>query len=118
MSEHTRGDAGSADESGVTDLYQELLQSWNSRDAAGFAAAFIADGHVVGFDASVVDGQAAIKAHLRQIFTDHPTAVYVGKIREIRLLASDVALLRAVAGMHLDKGILFPPQTLFKRWLS
>lgn len=99
MNEHTRGEAGSTDEQAVSDLYQQLLQSWNKRDPAGFAAAFIADGNVVGFDGSVVDGQAAIEGHLRQIFTDHPTAAYVGKVREIRLLAPDVALLCAVARM-------------------
>ena len=36
---------------------------------------------------------------MRQIFADHPTAAYVGKVREVRFLAPEVALLRAVAGM-------------------
>ena len=99
MSELTCDAAGSTDEHAVGVLYQQLLQSWNRRDAAAFAAAFTTDGNVVGFDGSTVDGQVAIEAHLRQIFTDHPTAAYIGKIREIRLLAPDVALLRAVAGM-------------------
>ncbi|MBV9791158.1 MAG: SgcJ/EcaC family oxidoreductase [Chloroflexi bacterium] len=99
MSESTRDDTRSSDEQTVGDLYQQLLQSWNQRDAAAFAALFTADAHLVGFDGSMVDGQAAIEEHLRQIFTDHPTAAYVGKIREIRLLAPDVVLLRAVAGM-------------------
>ncbi|HEY0737537.1 MAG TPA: SgcJ/EcaC family oxidoreductase [Herpetosiphonaceae bacterium] len=87
------------DEQAVGGLYQQLLQSWNSRDAAAFAAAFAADAHLVGFDGSMVDGQSEIELHLRQIFGDHPTAAYVGKIREIRLLGLDAALLRAVAGL-------------------
>jgi uncharacterized protein (TIGR02246 family) len=40
-----------------------------------------------------------IFAHLHQIFADHVTATYVGKIREVRFLSPEVALLRAVSGM-------------------
>jgi uncharacterized protein (TIGR02246 family) len=36
---------------------------------------------------------------LRPIFADHPTASYVAKLREIRMLGRDVGLLRAVVGM-------------------
>jgi uncharacterized protein (TIGR02246 family) len=46
-----------------------------------------------------VDGRAEIESHLRQIFGSHPTAAFVGKIREVRVLGGDVVLLRAVAGM-------------------
>ena len=34
-----------------------------------------------------------------ECFASHPTATYVSKVREIRLLSGDVALLRAVVGM-------------------
>jgi uncharacterized protein (TIGR02246 family) len=80
-------------------LYQQLLGAWNKRDAAQFAALFAEDGNIVGFDGSQVNGRAEIEAHLRQIFADHQTAAYVGKVREVRLLAAEVAILRAVAGM-------------------
>jgi uncharacterized protein (TIGR02246 family) len=33
------------------------------------------------------------------VFAHHATAAYVGKVREVRALGPDVALLRAVAGM-------------------
>jgi uncharacterized protein (TIGR02246 family) len=46
-----------------------------------------------------VDGQAEIEGHLDQVFGHHQTAAYVGKVREVRLLAPEVVLLRAVAGM-------------------
>jgi hypothetical protein len=36
---------------------------------------------------------------LRDIFASHPTAAYVAKVREIRLPAPGVTLLRAVVGM-------------------
>ncbi len=51
------------------------------------------------FDGSPLNGQSEIEASLRQIFADHPTAAYVGKIREVRFLTPAVAVLRAVVGM-------------------
>lgn len=93
-------DASPADETqAITALYQQLLASWNARDAEGYAALFAPDGNVVGFDGSPLDGPAAIAAHLGQIFADHPTPTYVAKVREVRALGQDVALLRAVAGL-------------------
>jgi uncharacterized protein (TIGR02246 family) len=80
-------------------LYEQLLLAWNRRDAAGMASQFAADGNLVGFDGSQVDSRTAIEQHLRPIFTDHPTAAFVARVREVRVLSADVALLRAVAGM-------------------
>ena len=79
--------------------YQQLLEAWNRQSASDFAACFAEDGSLVGFDGSPVNGRSEIEAHLRQIFADHATAAYVSKVREIRFLTGEVALLRAVAGM-------------------
>jgi uncharacterized protein (TIGR02246 family) len=46
-----------------------------------------------------MNGRAEIESGIRQIFTDHQTAAYVWKIRDVRLLSPEVAVLRAVAGM-------------------
>src|SRR5437660_3935253 len=88
--------AGEAD---IRGLHQRLLDSWNLRSARDFAALFAEDGNMVGFDGSPVDGRAAIESHLGDVFGSHQTASYVGKVREVRFLTPDVALLRAVAGM-------------------
>jgi uncharacterized protein (TIGR02246 family) len=81
-------------------LYEQILIAWNQQDARAMSAQFEEDGNIVGFDGSQADSRAAIEAHLRPIFADHPTAAYVGKVREIRMLGrDDVGLLRAVAGM-------------------
>ena len=80
-------------------LYTRLIGAWNRRSAADFAALFSTTGNTVGFDGSPLDGQAAIASTLHEIFTSHPTAAYVAKIREVRRLGSDVTLLRAVVGM-------------------
>jgi uncharacterized protein (TIGR02246 family) len=83
----------------IASLYRQLLDSWNRRDASAFAALFDDEGQSIGFDGSPMSGRDEIAATLGQIFADHVTATYVAKIRDIRLLAPDVALLRAVVGM-------------------
>ena len=83
----------------ISDLYHDLLEAWNRRDVGAFANQFTTDGSLVGFDGSTVNGRAEIESHLRPIFADHPTSAYIGKVREVRLLAPEAALLRAVAGM-------------------
>lgn len=91
--------AGSAGDETIAALYRHLLDCWNERDASAFAACFTDDGCSIGFDGSQMVGRAEIAATLGQIFADHVTAKYIGKIREICLLAPDVALVRAVVGM-------------------
>lgn len=95
----TMSHSQSHDESGVRQLYHEFLKRWNDRNAVGMAELFAEDGNLVGFDGSQLNGPAEIKSTLGKIFADHPTAAYVSKVREIRFLAPDVAVLRAVAGM-------------------
>ncbi|MFL5663706.1 MAG: SgcJ/EcaC family oxidoreductase [Ktedonobacteraceae bacterium] len=92
-------DSASPDEIKVRTLYQQLLDSWNKRSAGEFAALFTPDGSTIGFDGSMLDGPAEIESEFRQIFANHPTAAYVAKVRSVRFLAPDVAILRAVAGM-------------------
>jgi uncharacterized protein (TIGR02246 family) len=87
------------DEIPIRHLYQNLLSCWNKRSGADFAALFAEDGHVVGFDGSQLNGRREIESSLAQIFRDHQTAAFIRKIREVRLLAAEVAILRAVAGM-------------------
>jgi len=88
-----------SEEAPIATLYDELLSSWNKRDAEAFAALFDKEAIVIGFDGSSMNGCVEIEAVTRQIFTDHVTAAYVGKIRGIRFLAPEVAVLHAVVGM-------------------
>ena len=92
-------DATSSDHS-IRRLYEQILTAWNHQDAPAMAAQFEEEGNLVGYDGSQADSRQAIEDHLRPIFADHPTAAYVAKVREIRMLGRDDAgLLRAVAGM-------------------
>lgn len=84
----------------IEKLYKELLDFWNKQDAKGMASLFAKDGSIVGFDGSQMNGKMQIESEIRQIFSRHQTASYVGKIREIRFLSPDIVLLRAVAGME------------------
>ncbi|HWB85072.1 MAG TPA: SgcJ/EcaC family oxidoreductase [Bryobacteraceae bacterium] len=83
----------------VAHLYQDLLDAWNHRDARAMAALFSEDSTVIGFDGSTMNGPAEIEASLAPIFAHHPTAAYISKVRSIRVLTDDVAVLHAVVGM-------------------
>jgi uncharacterized protein (TIGR02246 family) len=88
-----------ADEDQIQLLYRTLIDAWNDRDAERFAAVFLDDGASIGFDGSELEGRHGIQAELRAIFAEHETAPYIVKVRSVELLAQNVGLLRAVAGM-------------------
>jgi uncharacterized protein (TIGR02246 family) len=85
-------------DSAVRGLYERLIGAWNDRDAAGFAGLFNEDGVSIGFDGSQMVGRE-IRDQLSAIFDDHATATYVARVRAIRSLGPDAALLRAIVGM-------------------
>jgi len=80
-------------------LYQQLLQQWNKRNAAGMAGLFAENGTLIGFDGSQLNGQKEIYAVLEEIFGNFPTAAYVSIVKEVRMLSESSALVLAVAGM-------------------
>jgi uncharacterized protein (TIGR02246 family) len=81
------------------EVYRQLVEAWDKRNARDFALLFAPDGNIVGFDGTQVFGQAEIGAHLSEIFSHHQTARYVSIVREVRPLAEDATILSAVAGM-------------------
>ena len=83
----------------VTLVYQHLLDSWNNQNARGMADLFASDGESIGFDGSQSIGQEEIFEHLASIFEHHRTAQFVSKVKSVRFLSQDVAILRAIAGM-------------------
>ncbi len=89
----------SPDERAIHALYRQVLDGWNARNGDAFAAPFTDDGETIGFDGSQHIGRAEIAATLNQIFADHVTATYVAKVRNVRILGADAAVLRAVVGM-------------------
>lgn len=83
----------------VRALYRQLLESWNGRNAAAFAALFDAEGQAVGFDGTTHQGRAGIESDLSHIFMHHQTPAYVSIVRGIRMVAPELAILSAVAGL-------------------
>ena len=80
-------------------LFFAVLDAWNRRNAADFAALFAEDGNMVGFDGSQVNGRSAMATHLGEIFASHPTPSYIGKVEGLSALTDDVIVVRAVAGL-------------------
>ncbi|WP_232697392.1 SgcJ/EcaC family oxidoreductase [Brevibacillus daliensis] len=83
----------------VQALYQQLVDAWNNRSACAMANLFTEEGESIGFDGSHSIGREEIFSHLKPIFEDHPTATYVSKVKSVRFLGSDIAMVRAIAGM-------------------
>lgn len=83
----------------VQKVYQKLINAWNNRDAQGMAEQFTEQGVQIGFDGSKLVGQEEILSHLKPIFEHHPTAPFVTKIKNIRPLGTDAAILHAIAGI-------------------
>ena len=83
----------------VQNLYQKLIEAWNKRDAKGMAEQFAEQGVQIGFDGSKIIGPEEILAHIKPIFENHPTAPFVTKVKDIRPLGTNAAILYAIAGM-------------------
>jgi uncharacterized protein (TIGR02246 family) len=97
----TEGDLQMTNGSGegaARDLYERLLNAWNAHDAESFGALFSEDGLTIGFDGSQMRGPEIAK-ELGGIFADHETAPYIAKVRDVRAVGSDCALLNAIVGM-------------------
>ena len=83
----------------VEELYIAVIDAWNKRDATAYAELFTLDGDVVGFDGSQMIGRGMIAETLRDIFASHPTQPYVTRITGVTTVTTDVAIVRAIAGM-------------------
>jgi uncharacterized protein (TIGR02246 family) len=84
----------------IIQLYKELIEAWNSRDAEAMSVLFTTEGEIIGFDGSLSKGPKEILSHLQPIFENHPTPPFVTKIINVRFLAEEVVMLRAIAGMR------------------
>lgn len=83
----------------VVAIYKQLIQSWNNQDARGMADLYLENGESIGFDGSLAIGSEEIYSHIAPIFKDHRVSDYVYKVKNVQFLSTDIALLRAVAGM-------------------
>ena len=101
MKEHnmTEPTSTAADEAAIRALYQQAMDGWNRGSGEAFAAPFAEDGDLVGFDGTHLKGCQEITSFHQQLFDTYVKGTrLVGKIRSVRFLTSDVALMHVVGG--------------------
>ncbi|MCH5585432.1 SgcJ/EcaC family oxidoreductase [Shimazuella sp. AN120528] len=86
-------------EDSVRTLYLKLIQAWNDRNAEQMSSCFETNGEMIGFDGTCISGRQLIFEHLDEIFAHHSTPPFTCIIKNIRFLQSEIAVLRAIAGM-------------------
>ena len=93
----------SYDEAAIRALYQQKIYGWNSGNGNAFAAPYTEDSDYIGFDGTYLKGRQEI-ASLHQMLFDKflNGSRLVGKIRSIRFLTSDIAIIVAVGGTVID----------------
>jgi uncharacterized protein (TIGR02246 family) len=98
-------------ENEVRALYDMLITGWNDHDGEATAEPFAEDGVVIGFDGSVSSGRETIAAEMGSIFADHETGRYAVKVQSVRMLGSQTAILRAIAGLVPPGKMAINPET-------
>jgi uncharacterized protein (TIGR02246 family) len=87
------------DKAAIRSLYQQLMDGWNAASGYAFAAPFEEDGDLVGFDGTHIKGRqeiASFHQHLFDMFLKGSRLI--GKVRSMRFLTSNVAVMQAVGG--------------------
>lgn len=87
------------EEANVRLLYKTWIEAWNNQNAKGMSDLVLEDGDIIGFDGSQMKGSKEVFSIIGEIFAAHPTGLYVSIIQEVKIISSDVAILRAVVGM-------------------
>jgi uncharacterized protein (TIGR02246 family) len=97
-----------ADEEAVRDLYGELMDGWNRGSGEAFAAVFTEDGDLVAFDGTHFEGRAEIAPFHQELFDTWLKGTrLVGRVKDVRFLSPDVALMHAV-GSTVMRGKTVP----------
>ena len=92
-------DSKSNDEVEIRRLYKQMIDGWNNGSGNAFAAPFTDDSDFIGFDGTHMKGRQQIAAFHQMLFdTFVKGSRLVGKVRSIRFLGSDVAIMIAVGG--------------------
>lgn len=94
----------------IRDLYDELITAWNNSDAKAMAELCSHNANLIGFDGSQHNGRTNIESDLQNIFSMHKVASFIYKIREVRFLHKDTAILRAAVSMVPSGGTDIIPE--------
>jgi uncharacterized protein (TIGR02246 family) len=97
-----------ADEVAVRDPYREVMDSWNRGSGEAFAAVFTEDGDLVAFDGTHFEGRTQIAPFHQELFDKWLKGTrLVGRVKDVRFLSPDVALMHAV-GSTIMRGKSVP----------
>jgi uncharacterized protein (TIGR02246 family) len=101
VNSQTQSSSSSAivDEVEIRALYHQLMDGWNTASGYAFASPFEGNGDLVGFDGTHINGRheiALFHQHLFDMFLKGSRLV--GKVRSVRFVASDVAVMHTVGG--------------------
>jgi uncharacterized protein (TIGR02246 family) len=97
-----------ADEEAVRERYRELMDGWNRGSGEDFAAVFTEDGDLVAFDGTHFAGRAQIAPFHQELFDKWMKGTrLVGRVKDVRFLSPNVALMHAV-GSTIMRGKSVP----------
>jgi len=87
------------DEAALRALYEQIIDGWNKGSGNAFAAPFAEDADFVAVDGSYFKGRQEIAAFHHMLFEKVLKGTrLVGKVRSVRFLTPDVAVMHAVGG--------------------
>src|SRR5919108_5820281 len=101
MSSHKSEILGSKpdDEAAIRKLYQQMIDGWNAGNGDAFAAPYTDDSDYIGFDGTYMKGRQEIASFHQMLFDKFlGGSRLIGKIRSIRFVTVDVAIMIAVGG--------------------
>lgn len=99
MKSQTRVKDSSFNEVEIRRLYKQMIDGWNSGSGDTFAAPFTDDSDFIGFDGTLMNGTQQISSFHQMLFDSFVKGSrLVGKVRGIRFVSSDVAIMIAVGG--------------------
>ncbi len=94
-----RTDSHFAEETGVRALYEQLIDAWNNGRGEAFAAPFAEHGDLIGFDGTHLKGRQKIAPFHRRLFGTYLKETrLVGRVKSVRFVGPDVALVHALGG--------------------
>jgi uncharacterized protein (TIGR02246 family) len=88
-----------SDEKSIHALYFQMMDGWNNGSGEAFAAPFEEDGEQIAFDGTHFRGRQDIASFHQQLFdTFVKGSRLVGKVRSVRFLTPDVAIMHTIGG--------------------
>jgi uncharacterized protein (TIGR02246 family) len=86
-------------ESAIHTLYLQMIDGWNRGNGEAFATPFAEDADLVGFDGTHLKGRQEIASFHQNLFdTFVKGSRLIGKVRSVRFITPDIAIMHAVGG--------------------